>query len=295
MSWRVVLRGACLSLALSSLWGCSLFDRREVVVSEGTPTVVEHHPPPVGGMSGKSRVTRTTVVKQPVQVNQEDEEPAVEEPSPIKQIKAETKLPAPRQDPPAKQTPASNKNASLNNGKNAPLNNGKTAPPAVKTNGPTPPADAANAAAPGQQGEGPALPALEDPLTRHTPTAMGSVMQLPPGESPVERALELTKRLDQLSAEKKALALRISALEEAMQASGKQMTAVTRQVEEAGAEVTRARKDLHTWAEDLREQHARLRQQEKENHELLKMVIATLEKMLGGEAPTGAKLTSIGP
>ncbi len=269
MSWRAVVRGCFLSLLLAPLYGCSLFDRREVVYLEGPP-------PP-----GAKVITRTPRQAKPAGAAEhpgaaaEGDEPSAQR-GDLQPMKGETKA-AP---------PAASKADRAPDEPDVP----KAPPAKEKEAPPAPPAKAAPKAANGvvpanhaTEG-GPALPPLEDPRVRPAPTAMGSVMQLPPGESPVERALELTKRVDQLSLEKKALHQRICALEEAMAASGKQMSAVTRQVEEAGSEVARARKDLQTWSDDLREQHARLRQQEKENQELLKMVIATLEKMLGADA-----------
>ena len=284
MSWRAVVRGCSCGLLLLPLWGCSWLERRSVVHNQGAPEtatssrhVTRQTKTPAesaGGFAGD----RDLMLTDEQSGGREDLQP----------VKAETKAVPPEPDAPKLEGPKLD--APKPDAPKPPAKEKEPQAPPVKTAPKA--ANAANAAnAPGgiapahHAGEGgPMLPPLEDPHVRPTPTAMGSVMQLPPGESPVERALELTKRVDMLTAEKKSLHLRICALEEAMQAASKQMTTVTRQVEDAGTEVTRARKDLQTWAEDMREQQGRLRQQEKENQELLKMVIATLEKMLGPEA-----------
>lgn len=284
MSWRVVRRGCCLSLLLSPLCGCSLFEKRESAYFDRAPGVASART----SRQAASPVKPAAAEGEPAGGRGGGRELALADESAagrdgLQPVKAES-----RGSPPAG---AANRPDREPDVPDVPKPNAAKEPPAAANGKPAPKAgnaaaNAAGAAPPhaGPEG-GPMLPPLEDPHVRPTPTAMGSVMQLPPGESPVERALELTKRMDILTVEKKALNLRVCALEEAMLAATKQMTSVTRQVEEAGSEVARARKDLQTWADDLREQQGRLRQQEKENQELLKMVIATLEKMLGAEGP----------
>jgi hypothetical protein len=168
------------------------------------------------------------------------------------------------------------------------------APPASKE----PPAEKALAnkaplnAAPHPPGAAPPRPLppvpIEDPHQRIAPTSSGSVLQLPPGKAPIEKALELSARLDVCCADAAALKQRVQALEEAVAARDRLMSGATRDFQEANAELARVRRELDGWAQDLKQQQTRIGQQDKEQQELLRTLIQTLEKAVGPDAPAPA-------
>lgn len=125
----------------------------------------------------------------------------------------------------------------------------------------------------------------EDPHQREAPTAYGSVLQMPPGKSPIEKALELSGRLDLCCADNAQLKERMRLLEEAIQARDRLLNSATRDFQDASAEMARVRRELEAWAQDLKQQQSRLQQQDREHQESLRNLIGLLEKVAAPDAP----------
>jgi chromosome segregation ATPase len=120
---------------------------------------------------------------------------------------------------------------------------------------------------------------------RTAPTAMGSLLQMPPNQSPIERALELSYKVESLRLENLAINQRVRVLEEGVQSRDRLLSTAARDVQDATAEVARVRRDLQTWVEELKQQQMRIRQLDKDYQELLKAVIRMLEKATASGEP----------
>lgn len=168
------------------------------------------------------------------------------------------------------------------------------------------PREATNApAAPGPEGGGPpgtgkpAAPAglagvppgqpppFQDPHQRLAPTATGALLNVPPGGSIAERALELSARLATAEADRKALEARISLLTAAVESRDQELQAAGREVQEATDEVVRTRKQLQDWRHDLEAARANSQKQKKEDLEKLRAIITLMEKMLENSPSPG--------
>jgi DNA repair exonuclease SbcCD ATPase subunit len=284
MSWRILLSGGFLSVAMCPLLGCSLFERHGP--AQPSPMANARNDRPargiLAGLASSSNNATKTKPPEELPKNVKNDSAGEESNAGTEETPQLTKAAPPvKSEPSRNDKPTSNANTpprpASSNAKNASNARPTTLPPpAIKTASHT-------------TSEGASPSSTDDVHIRPAPTAFGSVLNMPPGETPIEKALELTKKVEQLDADKRALNQRMTAIEEAMLARDKQMNLVTRQVQDASDEVIRARKDLQMWSEDLREQQRRLREQEKENQELLKMVITTLEKIVGPETMVAPK------
>jgi len=112
---------------------------------------------------------------------------------------------------------------------------------------------------------------------------MGSVLQLPPNQSPIEKALELSMKVEAMRLENNTFNQRLKALEDGIQTRDRLLNTAARDIQDASAEVARVRRDLQTWVEELKQQQARIRQLDKDYQELLRTVIRMLEKAVGPE------------
>jgi hypothetical protein len=124
---------------------------------------------------------------------------------------------------------------------------------------------------------------LEPVAARGRPTALGSQLNLRPDETVVERALELTARLNLTEEEKKALAVRVQQLEQTLEQKEKALTQSTREVQAATEEVAKARADLQRWRQEVVALRDKLRGAEKENLATLQALASVLEKFLEQE------------
>jgi hypothetical protein len=125
------------------------------------------------------------------------------------------------------------------------------------------------------------------PNVRPDPTWNGGRLNLRPGEVPSDRVFDLTRQLELVLAQNRELSARIVELER--QGIGREQALVEalREVEAAEAEVAKARGIIAGQKSDLTLLQAQIRQMEREDIELLRLVIAALEKTLpaGGRQP----------
>ncbi len=119
---------------------------------------------------------------------------------------------------------------------------------------------------------------LDNPHQRATPTVTGSILQMPPHESPIEKALELSAKVEALRHECARLAARLLALEDDVRSRDQALKGAAGEVQAATAEVSLTREQLRSWAEELKAQEAKLRLQEQSHQEQMRAVIRTLEK-----------------
>lgn len=112
------------------------------------------------------------------------------------------------------------------------------------------------------------------------PTATGGRLDLKPNELPIDRAVELSKRIDELAAENQKLLTRIRTLEANGLSREQALNETLREVETAAAEVVKARTDLQAMRGELNAVRERLKQVEKDELETLRKVIGALERLL---------------
>ena len=118
------------------------------------------------------------------------------------------------------------------------------------------------------------------PHVRNAPTAAGSLLNLAPGEAPVDRVVELARLLEAAGVENRALVGRIHALEATGIAREQALAEALREVETASTEVGRAKTDLEQMRKEITALKDRLEQVEKEDVETLKLVISALDKLV---------------
>jgi hypothetical protein len=135
--------------------------------------------------------------------------------------------------------------------------------------------------------EGP-LP-LPDPHLRTVPTATGALLNLPPGESVAERAVELNGRLAAMEAERRALEARAQQLEAGLVAREQSLQMSGKEMLDAAEEIARTRRELQNWSQELAELRARLRKRDKEDLEAMKSLIPLLERLLESAPPEPKK------
>jgi uncharacterized protein YoxC len=148
-------------------------------------------------------------------------------------------------------------------------------PPAIKTKGTGPRSPQGIPLPGGHPGE----TSLPDPHQRTSPTAAGSLFNMGPGESPMEKAIELSRQLNFSQAERKVLFDRVREQQEAVQNRDRILEDVTREVKDATTEVENARAAVRDAGEDIRLQRTRLAATEKEMVETLKSILLLLEKL----------------
>jgi hypothetical protein len=127
---------------------------------------------------------------------------------------------------------------------------------------------------------------------QQAPTITGSQLQLRPGETAADRAVELTQKLLAAEEEKKALTLRAQQLESALQNTEKSLQDKERALAQTGEEiqaasiaVARTQADLQHWRQEIVGLRERLRSAEKENLVTLQSVAACLEQLLETDRP----------
>ena len=122
-----------------------------------------------------------------------------------------------------------------------------------------------------------------DPHNRGTPTVTGEKLVLGPNELPIDRALELTQRIDALVAENKALQARIVALEANGLTREQAMNEAIREVERATEEVAKARAEVQVLRTELIALRDKLKDVEAAELETLNTVIEALKQLLEDE------------
>lgn len=119
-----------------------------------------------------------------------------------------------------------------------------------------------------------------DPHQRDGPTATGGRLDLKPNELPIDRAVELSKRMDELAVENGKLLARIKTLEANGLSREQALNETLREVETATAEVVKARSDLQAMRGELNALRDKVKQVERDELDTLRKVIAALEKLL---------------
>lgn len=132
-------------------------------------------------------------------------------------------------------------------------------------------------------GYGAAVPTAAN--VRQMPTATGGRLELGPHETPMDRAVELARRIDEVNGENMKLLVRIRQLEAAAEARETALNETLRDVQNASDEVARTRTELQAVRKDLAALKARVLQVEKDETETLKAVIAAIEKLLQQPLP----------
>jgi hypothetical protein len=122
-----------------------------------------------------------------------------------------------------------------------------------------------------------------NPHVRTTPTAGGQALNLAPGELPIDRALELTKRIDECSAVNRYLQDRIRTMEAKAEAREQAINESLREVQVASDDVARARNEMRAVRKEIDGLRDRVKQVEAEEAETLKIVIDALEKLIKQE------------
>lgn len=122
--------------------------------------------------------------------------------------------------------------------------------------------------------------AAPNPHQRDDPTLIGSRIGLRPNEMPLDRALEILRRLDELIDENKKLQVRIKTLEANGLSREDALNETLREVEKATAEVVNARNDMKTLRADLNALREKVKQVEKDELDTLNHVIKALQKLL---------------
>lgn len=123
------------------------------------------------------------------------------------------------------------------------------------------------------------------PNVRMDPTWNGGKLGLRPGELPTDRVIELTRQIELVLAQNRELAARITELERTGAGREQALTEALREVEAAETEVAKARGIITGQKSEIALLRDRIRQMEQEDIELLRLVIAALEKAL----PPGGK------
>ena len=125
------------------------------------------------------------------------------------------------------------------------------------------------------------------PNYRTDPTWSGGKLALRPGEVPTDRVLELTRQLELALAQNRELSARIVELERQGAGREQALMEALREVAAAQEEVDKARGVISTQRSELVLLQDKIRQLEREDIELLRLVISALEKALppGGKRP----------
>jgi chromosome segregation ATPase len=124
------------------------------------------------------------------------------------------------------------------------------------------------------------MPRVADLHMRTTPTMSGTALNLGPNEMPIDRAVELTRRLDAAAVENQVLASRIRTLEAKAEAREQAINESYRLVESSAMEVSRARSEVAVVKREIDALRERIRVMEQNEIETLKLVIAKLEQLL---------------
>ncbi len=148
---------------------------------------------------------------------------------------------------------------------------------------PLPPAPATPPATPPAAMPPPGGAAAPNPNQRQAPTLYGEKLPLGPNDLPLDRALEILKRLDDLIDENKRLQARLRTLEANGLSREQAINEMVREVEKAIEEVVKARGDISGLRAEVATLKERVKQVEKDERETLEKVIAVLKRILEAE------------
>lgn len=132
-----------------------------------------------------------------------------------------------------------------------------------------------------QQQQPPQQPTgLPNPHQLPGPTATGGRLDLKPNELPIDRAVELSKRIDEVALENAKLITRIRTLEAHSLSREQALNETLREVETATAEVVKARSDLQAMRGELNGLRERVKRAEENEQKTLQKMIDLLQKLL---------------
>jgi hypothetical protein len=120
-----------------------------------------------------------------------------------------------------------------------------------------------------------------DPHQRPAPTATGCLLNLPPGESPIERLTAVTMKLGESETERRNLEAKLQQVTAKLEQSEKALQLSTVDVREAAEEVQRTRELVQTLRQEMDEVRAAHSKREKDDVERLKTINKLLERLAG--------------
>jgi hypothetical protein len=110
------------------------------------------------------------------------------------------------------------------------------------------------------------------------PPGGGAILNLAPGEQPVQRLAEVTLRLQAREEEAKRLEARLQQLTAILEQRGQTVSQSTREVQEATEEIRKTRTTLQATRQEVDDAWAALRRREKEDIETMKECLRKMER-----------------
>lgn len=123
---------------------------------------------------------------------------------------------------------------------------------------------------------------LTDPHCRTNPTAAGCLLNLGPGETAVERAVELARQLEAAETETRTLANRLRALDAVLESRERMLREDEAELTKSAQDLAAARADLLRLRDERDKLRVKLRVVEREDLETLRLVVDALAKYLEG-------------
>jgi hypothetical protein len=120
---------------------------------------------------------------------------------------------------------------------------------------------------------------------RMNPTVRGSILNLGPNDTGVERAIELAHQLSLLEGENKLLLMRVKQLEGDLESREKLIDTGKSEIESATQDVIRARLEIEGLRKDLSAARERLKQAAKDDVETLQTILTVLRRLTMTVAP----------
>ncbi len=118
-----------------------------------------------------------------------------------------------------------------------------------------------------------------NPHQRLFPTANGALLNMAPGESPVERLTKMTEKLESAEALRKTLETRVQQLTADAEQREKVLQRVTREIQEASEEVQSMFLVAQSLRQEMDDVRASLNRRDKDEIETLKVINKMLERM----------------
>lgn len=169
------------------------------------------------------------------------------------------------------------------------IEGGGTQPPTVPM--PTAPTTPQPRELPSGVTPAPPMPsATAGPHVRTTPTATGGLLNLAPGELPIDRVVELARQLATAEDENRVLRARIRELEANGSSREHSVAEMVREVETAASEINATQAVLRAQKTEIAALKARLQQLEEEDLQTLTILVDLLERLLkqpASRAPSG--------
>jgi predicted nuclease with TOPRIM domain len=112
-------------------------------------------------------------------------------------------------------------------------------------------------------------------------------LQLTPGQTATDRAVELARKLEDAERDKQVLSKRIAELDATVASRNRALEEAGREVLAAREELMRSRAELEGWQQEMQGLREKLRSADKENLATLQATVSLLQHMLGpDEAPS---------